>query len=326
MFSIGHTSVTLDDIKNKVSELDILNHYLGVSEIPCVICSPLRDDKSPSFGLYSKDGKRIFWIDFATKEKGGIYDLLGKMWVCSFEQVLKRIYDDIISHTKHHIVKLNFPHKIHRINNNHSELKCKIRKWRQYDLDYWNSYGISLQWLKYAEIYPIVNKIIIKNNKTYVLGADKYAYAFIEHKEGKTTIKIYQPFNKNGYKWSNKHDRSVLSLWTKIPKCGDKLIICSSVKDALCLWANTNIPAIAVQGEGYGISDTAISEMKKRFTDIYILFDNDAAGLSDGEKLSQKTGFKNLVLPKFKNGKDISDLYKAEGKDRLIEVINNLLQ
>ena len=33
------------------------------------------------------------------------------------------------------------------------------------------------------------------------------------------------------------------------------------MKDALCLWANTGIPAIAIQGEGYGISDTAVNEL-----------------------------------------------------------------
>lgn len=329
MFSIGHTSVTLDDITSKVKEIEILHHYLGVSSIPCVICSPLREDRSPSFGIYSKDGNRIFWTDFATKEGGGVYDLLGRIWNCSFEQVLNRINNDILLKTKgnnYQVNKTKPSYKVNKTLHSQVELKCRIREWRQYDLDYWGSYGISIEWLKYAEIYPITNKIIVKNNKTYILGADKYAYAFVEHKEGKTTIKIYQPFNKNGYKWSNKHDRSVLSLWTKIPKCGDKLCICSSMKDALCLWANTGIPAIAVQGEGYNISKTALDELKRRFTNVYILFDNDEAGLKDGKELAQKTGLINLVLPEFKGGKDISDLYKVEGKVRLTSIINNLLQ
>ena len=148
-------------------------------------------------------------------------------------------------------------------------------------------------------------------DKQYVLGADKYAYAFVEHKEGNTTIKIYQPYNKRGYKWSNKHDKTVVSLWTKIPERGNKVVICSSLKDALCLWANTGIPALAIQGEGYTMSKTAINELKRRYKQVYILFDNDEPGLKDGEKLSKDTGFINLVLPKFEGGKDISDLYKS---------------
>ena len=152
-----------------------------------------------------------------------------------------------------------------------------------------------------------------------VFGADKYAYAYVEKKEGHITLKIYQPFNTKGFKWSNQHDGSVISLWTKLPKLGDKVCICASLKDALCLWANTGIPSIALQGEGYGISDTVIKELKERFTNVYILFDNDEAGLTDGIKLAQNTGFQNIVLPLFDGGKDISDMYKVMQNKKLFQ-------
>ena len=138
--------------------------------------------------------------------------------------------------------------------------------------------------------------------------------------------KIYQPFNKNGYKWSNRHDRSVISLWTKVPLQGDRICICSSLKDALCLWANTDIPALAVQGEGYGISDTAINELKRRFKKIYICLDNDIPGIKDAEKLALKTGFTNVVLPYFDGGKDISDAYKSLGKAKWVNLIAPLFK
>ena len=201
------------------------------------------------------------------------------------------------------------------------DLQCKVREWRDYDIAYWASYGISLEWLKYADIYPISHKIVIREGQRYVFGADKYAYAYVERKEGKVTLKIYQPYNKGGYKWSNRHDRSVISLWTKVPEYGDKICICSSMKDALCLWANTGIPALATQGESYGMSNTAISELKRRYSRIYILLDNDEAGLQDAVKLSESTGFTNVVLPKFEGGKDVSDLMKVKGKSEFLKVI-----
>ena len=165
--------------------------------------------------------------------------------------------------------------------------------------------------------------------RKYTFGADKYAYCFVERKEGKITLKVYQPFNTKGFKWSNKHDRSVISLWTKVPEKGKRICICSSLKDALCLWANTGIPAISVQGEGYSMSETAINELKKRFERIYVLFDlfdNDEPGLKDGEKLSHETGFINVVLPPFKGGKDISDYYKIKGKEAFVELIHHLIK
>lgn len=326
MFSTGKDSVTFDEITSKVKDAELASYYLGVNEIPCIISSPLRKDRRPSFGLYSNDGKRIYWTDLATKEKGGMYDLLSQMWHCSYKEVLIRIKQDMKKFVGGAKVSDYVPCTIRDIESHRSDsdLECKVREWRQYDIDYWASYGISLDWLKYAEVYPISHKIVVSGNRRYVYGADKFAYAYVEHKEGKVTLKIYQPFNKAGYKWANKHDRSVISLWTKIPERGERVVICSSLKDALCLWANTGIPAVAVQGEGYSMSDTAISELKRRFTNVYVLFDNDEAGLADGVKLSEQTGFINVVLPLFKGGKDVSDLFKSVGREKFNVILINL--
>jgi DNA primase len=57
---------------------------------------------------------------------------------------------------------------------------------------------------------------------------------------------------------------------------------------------------------------------------VFILFDNDSAGLEDGRKLAEQTGFINLVLPKFEGGKDVSDLYKTVGKEKFVQTINTL--
>ena len=105
-------------------------------------------------------------------------------------------------------------------------------------------------------------------------------------------------------------DASVISLWAKVPKYGDRIVICSSVKDALCLSANTHIPAIAPQGEGYSISETAAYELRRRYKKVFICFDVDAPGLQDSLKLSKQTGFIRVV-PDLKGEKDISDFYKS---------------
>lgn len=322
-FSSGKSSVSLDDILSKVTEADILSYYLGVTEVPCIINSPLRQDRRPSFGLYSSDGIRIFYIDFATKDSGGLFDLLGHMWGTDYISTLTRVNEDISKFCGGASIHSYTPCAVRSTSsyNKDTDLQCKVRDWRDYDIEYWASYGITLEWLKYAEVYPISHKIVIKDGHRYVFGADKYAYVYVEHKEGKVTLKIYQPFNKAGYKWSNKHDRSVISLWTKVPEYGDKICICSSLKDALCLWANANIPSLSIQGEGYNMSNTAISELKRRYKEIYILLDNDEAGLKDGLSLSESTGFTNIVLPKFEGGKDISDAFKILGKEKWLKLI-----
>ena len=322
-FSTGKNSVSFDEIKGKMTDADLVFRYLGVTKIPCFICSPLRKDKRPSFGLYSRDGEKIHWIDLATREGGGMYDLLSLMWHCDYKEVLTRIQKDITGPTQGATVT-STPLTIKDMSTyqNNNDLQCRVRKWRKYDIDYWESYGVPIEWLEYAEVYPISHKIVISNGKKYVFNADKLAYAFVEHKEGKVTLKIYQPHSENPqYKWSNKHDRSVISLWTKVPEKGEKLVICSSLKDALCLWANTGIPALALQGEGYGISDTAINELKRRYKKIIISYDGDAAGILDAKKLSEKTGFIYRNSPIIGEAKDWSDIYKIYGKKRFLEEI-----
>lgn len=321
MIAKGNTTITLDEVMSKVSEGDILAHYLGVKEVPALINSPLREDKKPSFSLYSYDGIKIYWKDFATNETGGIFDLLIKMWCCSFQQALNRVDKDIKENSKVNVKKC-FPStiKIRRSNSN-SDLQVKVRAWRDYDIEYWNTFGISLIWLKWADVYPISYKIIFKDGNRYTFNADKYAYAFVERKEGKVSIKVYQPFNKLGYKWSNKNDGSVIGLWAKLPEYGDKVCICSSLKDSLCLSANLLIHTIYLQGEGYSMSDTAIKELKRRFKQVFICFDNDSTGRIDSEKLSEETGFSNIILPSFSGGKDIAEYYQQFGHNGMIDNI-----
>lgn len=324
--NIGKPSTDLENIYSKVSDLDILNHYFGITHVPCMINSPLRRDNNPSLSFYSKDGIEVLWTDFSTKEGGDVIHLMSKYWGESYADTVKHLWEDLPKITnisgytqlskKRYIVK-----KTNVI------LKCKVREWKDYDLEFWNSFGISKKWLEYADVYPISHKIIIKNDEKFVFSADKYAYAYVEFKDKKTTLKIYQPFNTKGFKWSNNHDRSVISLWTKVPANGLMICICASLKDALCLWANTGIPSIAVQGEGYSMSDTAIEELKRRYKHVYILFDNDEAGIIDGLKLSAQTGFTNVVLPRINDTKDISDLYKSlENKEQFKELMINLFK
>lgn len=329
-FSSGRTSISLEELLSKVSEISIAAKYFNITEIPCVINSPLRRDDRPSFGLYSFDGQKVRYTDFATGEKGGLFDLLSKLWNVPYGEVLERVANDFLTYKGTNEISINTDCGFSKVvikEKIKPKIEVKVRDWKKHDQEYWESYGVSLDWLNYARVYPISHKIIIKNGKRYTFGADKYAYAFVELKEGNTSIKIYQPFNKNGFKWCTSTDSSVISLWTKVPPSGKRICICSSLKDALCLWSNTGIPAIATQGEGYTMSNTAINELKRRFKKVYILFDCDEAGLIDGEKLSKQTGFTNIVLPKFEGGKDVSDLYHSlQDKEKFQETILQLFK
>ena len=329
-FGNGEHSITLEDVLARTTEFDILYHYFNVSELPTVIHSPLRQDSRPSFGLYTLDGKRVHYTDLATKDRGGLFDLLMKYWGESYKDMLNHLWKDLPNFSNANVqfnsMKSEKTYQYQSLKSRNIDLQCKVREWRDYDIEYWASYGISLEWLKYADIYPISHKIVIRDGQRYVFGADKYAYAYVERKEGKVTLKIYQPYNKGGYKWSNRHDRSVISLWTKVPEYGDRICICSSMKDALCLWANTGIPALAIQGESYGMSNTAISELKRRYKEVFIALDGDKAGVEDSIKLQKETAFKIIDCPLIDKAKDWSDIYYFYGKEVLLKEFKKALE
>lgn len=322
MISRGRRTITKEEVLECISEAQILHNYLNISKVPCRINSPLRRDKKPSVGIFSPDGVSIRYVDFATGDRGTIFELLSKMWNISYYETLYRIKQDSFEASNIKITRSNI---CSITASSHSKINISIvkRDWVKHDLDYWQSYGVSKDWLEYANIYPISHKIVYKDDKKYTFGCPKYAYAFAEFKEGRTTFKIYQPYSKE-FKWMNNHDSSVISLWTKVPAEGKHICICSSTKDALCLWSNIGIPCVAVQGEGYTISQTAIKELKRRYSNIYILFDNDETGLKDGISLSKSTGFTNIVIPPFDGGKDVSDYYKIYGKEKFINLFKNL--
>lgn len=334
MFSTGNGSINLNDILNKVSEFDILAFYLGITAIPCVINSPLRVDNKPSFGLTSTDGVRIHYKDFSTSESGGTFDLLQKYFNTDFYSLLGKIYDDLpkikSSDIKINIIKEN-NNSVSKIKYSSAvDLQCKIREFESWDIEYWEQYGISLKWLKFAQIYPISHIIIcVNNHKTYI-PAEKYAYAFVEYKDDLPSLKIYQPYSKM-YKWRNKHDSSVWDLWDQLPDKGDKLIITSSRKDALCIWENTRIPACSLQAESYLPKKHVVDQLKSRFNKVYVLYDNDFTksvnyGDQFGMQMSKEFDLIKLTLPIELEVKDTSDLCKLYGRKKVYEVISELIK
>lgn len=316
---VGKTSSSISkaEIFSKFSETQVLSAiFPDITKLPCIINSPLRSDEHPSFSIYVTDGGHIAWKDHASGERGGIMDLLCKYWECSFNQALDKLCELFIKESDI-VVKPKQIKTLTRKESDHlNKLQVVTRPWRDYDYEYWKSYGIDKKWLKYAEIYPISHKIITKREseedkgKQYIFAADKYAYCFVERKEGKLSIKIYQPYNTKGFKWCSKMDASVVGLWTKIPETGDRVVLCSSMKDALCLSCQLHIPALCLQGEGYNLSDTAAKELKRRYKKVFICYDTDTPGLQDGEALAKKTGFINIV-PDLGTEKDLSDYFKS---------------
>ena len=324
MVARGSDSTSIEKVNDLYSDFDIAHKYLDITCVPEVINSPLRQDNNPSLGLFINNKTNSLWFkDFGSGEKGSLYDLLAKMWNVSKDKVYDRILKDMPAPApmrKHGV-------KVYR--KSAGKVEVRVREWRDYDIAYWDSYGISLPWLKFGEIYPISYIILTKNGHSYPIPAEKYAYVYVERKDGIVSFKIYQPYSKE-YKWMSKHDSSVWDLWTKIPEKGDKLIITSSRKDALAIWSNTGIPALSLQGEGYIPKEHVVQQLKDRYNKVYVLYDNDFQseenhGRMYGKMIAERFNVTQIEIPEKWGSKDPSDLVKNHGREVLRGVIYELV-
>ena len=324
MVARGSDSTSIEKVNDLYSDFDIAHKYLGITCVPEVINSPLRQDNNPSLGLFINNKTNSLWFkDFGSGEKGSLYDLLAKIWNVSKDKVYDRILEDMPAPApmrKHGV-------KVYR--KSAGKVEVRVREWRDYDIAYWDSYGISLPWLKFGEIYPISHIILTKNGHSYPIPAEKYAYVYVERKDGIVSFKIYQPYSKE-YKWMSKHDSSVWDLWTKIPEKGDKLIITSSRKDALAIWSNTGIPALSLQGEGYIPKEHVVQQLKDRYNKVYVLYDNDFQseenhGRMYGKMIAERFNVTQIEIPEKWKSKDPSDLVKNHGRGVLRGVIYELV-
>lgn len=338
MVSSGTCNIDKEELLRQVSEADIAARYLGVHEIPCVIRSPIRQDKHPSFRLYSPDGIKVRYYDYATKDSGGILDLVMRMFNLKFTDTIGKIYAEMTGSGTNHISvkKSDSPQnnnvRIYASSHPEYKVRSKRRAWQDYDFEYWASYGVPKLWLLHSDIYPISHYIATSSTGfSQVVKADKYAYTFIERKDGIVSEKIYQPFNKEGRKWRNSHDKSVWDLWSKLPPQGEIVIITSSRKDALCIWANTHIPSVSLQSETSSINPKVMDELKSRFKRVYVLYDNDFNnevnnGRLDGQDVANVFGIKQIEIPTEYRSKDISDLFHNYGASKVREVISELVK
>ena len=329
MVSKGTDTISIDDVRRITTDYEVVNKYLGISVVPSNINSILREDKNPSLCIFPyKDS--LFFKDFGTNQSGNIYQLLSLYWNIPLNQVYRKIYNDFTSVNYKSCCCKNKISKTIIKKKSNINIKVKIRDWKSWDIEYWSSYGISLKWLEYCDIFPISHIFLIhQNGEQLTISADKYAYVYIERKDNKVSLKIYQPYSTN-FKWMSKHDASVWDLWTKIPEKGDKLIITSSRKDALCLWANTGIPSLSLQGEGYVPKEKVINQLKERYNKIYVFYDNDFKnkvnnGRNYGRILAEKFNLQQIEIPTEYKSKDPSDLYKNWGKEVFLNVINQLI-
>jgi nitrogenase molybdenum-iron protein alpha/beta subunit len=139
-----------------------------------------------------------------------------------------------------------------------------------------------------------------------------HAYAYVEHKDGKVTYKIYQPFEDKLKKWINNANYSVHQGYRQLPKSGELDVV--------------GVPAIGLQSESVMMKDSVMDEYKSRFKKVVCLFDNDDAGRKLAKEFSKRYDVPSFIVLPLGGSKDFSDLVKNTTKEFSVEHFNKRLE
>lgn len=321
--------LTKKDVLDKVSDWDIYRLYIKDSKLTInkVISSPLRSDENPSFALFVGESTEICFKDFNVTAGDCIKFVQLKFGLNYYEALSKVAID--FNFDSDFIVKKNEHVNYNETNEftsnqlreevlrdlNTYNLGKKSRKWTLRDISFWDGFGIDINTLEKYNVEPVSHIFI--NDK--ILSCDNNTYCFVENKDSIKTYKIYQPFNKK-YKWLNNHNASVWQGWTQLPQKGKTLIVTKSLKDVMSIKCLTGLDAVSLQTESSKPKEQIIDELKSRFEDIYIFYDNDYDkeenwGRNFGEAISNCFDTIQIEIHENHKSKDFSDLVKNKGKE-----------
>ena len=239
--------------------------------------SPFRADNNPSFIVKRA---RAYFKDYATGEFGDCFTFVKKLYKVNYNDALRQIVMDMGLKPYFNVPDMKYllkkKAKVANALKGKSyvggfKLAVKSRKWTAADVAYWESYGISLEAVKWGNIVPISHYFI--NGRPFV--ADIYAYAYIERKDGVVTYKVYQPFSKH-MKWINNNNYSIWELWKSVDALpSEDLVITSSRKDALNIMCSLGIAATAFQAETIMPKPQVLNYVFSKMNRVFLLFDND---------------------------------------------------
>ena len=283
-------------------------------------------ERTPSMCLYvdkasNIDGskaKQYVYKDFSTGKYGNKIHLVMYLFDIQFAYAVDKIVNDynkfIQSETFEDIVlKPQARWKVDYI---------KKRQWTKPDANFWLPFNIGVSMLAYYNVYPIEYYNLVleedgNNKSSKISGPGIYGY----FDKDDNVYKIYKPYSKKHKFFKVKpHLQGLDQLEYNQPY----LIICSSLKDAMCIKSmGYNIEVLAPDSENTVIKPYVLENLKTKYKKIITLFDNDEAGKAAVNKYNKLYNIPGIVSPLCK---DISDAMKEYGFDSLHKELKPLLK
>ena len=283
-----------------VSDYEIMKFYIPWYIPNVTIKSPFANDKKPSFWSIVRSDGSIYFRDPPRGYRGDCFNLVQIMFMLTFIEALEKINIDF---------KLNLGLN-YEINHDYQKtlierpktlpdkkklifLQYDTREWNHRDSQYWLRSGVSLSLIRKYKI--VAAKQLFVNTLPFETDLH-YSYVWHTHEH---YIKFYQPFKPYDKKW---RANTIGEFWQGelfLPNKGKQLIIQSSQKDGMVVENLFNIPFVADNTENVNPLKEKLELFESRFDEIFVLYDNDEAGITNSEELCTERKYKNIILPKY---------------------------
>lgn len=264
-------------------------------------------ERTPSFCIFvDKTKMQYMYKDFSTGKYGGKISLIQELFNIPYNIAIDKMIDDYNNYLKTNSVSkgskivVQPKWKLDHIQN---------RGWQKKDADYWMSYNIGSSLLDKYNVKPIeyysLSKEIDGKVETFK-ARSPLTYGYYDHTG--EVYKIYSPGSKKQKFYNTKPYIQGLDQLTYEP---DYLVICSSLKDAMCLKSfGYKLEVIAPNSENTVIKPYVIENLKNKYKNIITLFDNDEAGKKAIEVYENTYNISGFCLSICK---DISDAVSEHG-------------
>ena len=315
-----YKKLTKENILKEISEEEIMRHYLAFEfEIGRMYNSPFRDDNIPSFNIYYSEYQELRFKDF-NGTQGTCFDLVMIIKNCNFYEALININDEfgLCLGGKDNKKKISYKKFKAKTIDKKCLIQFKPQRFTEVDREYWGRYSITKSTLEYFNVYSA--KYVYMNKQLlfrYTNYSPIYCYKFEDK------VKVYRPLQPKGvYKWLSNAKMDTIQGHAQLIYEQDTLIITKSLKDVMCLW-ELGYESIAPQAETTHLDETILASIVKEYKYIYILFDNDLAGIFGAETLQKTIPGSKVIYISLE--KDISDVIDLHGVNVASELIKNLI-
>ena len=310
--------ITKGYLLSKYSEETYMEYYLGIKVKKGLVCSPLRQDNTPTCSFYRNKSGELIFHDFSGDFYGNFINVVMRKFDVGYYKAIDIIASDF-GFTKK-IDKIEIKQSESKIEKSEpSKIQIEVKEFNKRELNWWKDYGVTQEILKKFHVYSCKNvflngELINTNNNNLIFGY------YGGKKDNLELWRIYFPGRKT-YRFLTNWPSKKIQGYNQLPKTGKLLVITKSMKDCLTLYS-LGISAIAPNSENIFISDTLLENLKKRFKYIVVMYDNDIPGISNMRKIKKKhPELLYYFIPRKYEVKDISDFYKKYKKKKTLEFI-----